>query len=136
VIQLRQAGAGHRLDPFVPPVKGNDRADCFVYRTIEDLEAMTAAGAKLQSGVVVGGGLLGLECAKALRDLGLETNVVEFAPRLMTVQVDEDGGRVCATRSKSWACTCTPAAAPWRLWTAPAPATAWCSTTAATWKPT
>jgi nitrite reductase (NADH) large subunit len=80
--------------PFVPPVKGNDRADCFVYRTIEDLEAMTEAGARSQSGVVVGGGLLGLECAKALRDLGLETHVVEFAPRLMTVQVDDDGGRV------------------------------------------
>jgi len=80
--------------PFVPPVPGNDRADCFVYRTIEDLEAMTEAGARSRSGVVVGGGLLGLECAKALRDLGLETHVVEFAPRLMAVQVDDDGGRI------------------------------------------
>lgn len=84
--------------PFVPPVKGNDRPDCFVYRTIEDLEAMTEAGARSTSGVVVGGGLLGLECAKALRDLGLETHVVEFAPRLMTVQVDEDGGRVLRSK--------------------------------------
>ena len=80
--------------PFVPPVPGHDRADCFVYRTIEDLEAMTECGARAQSGVVVGGGLLGLECAKALRDLGLQTHVVEFAPRLMAVQVDEGGGRV------------------------------------------
>ena len=84
--------------PFVPPVKGNDRPDCFVYRTIEDLEAMTECGARSTSGVVVGGGLLGLECAKALRDLGLETHVVEFAPRLMTVQVDEDGGRVLRSK--------------------------------------
>ncbi|ANQ84342.1 nitrite reductase (NAD(P)H) large subunit [Azoarcus olearius] len=80
--------------PFVPPVKGNDREQCFVYRTIEDLEAMKAAGAISRKGVVVGGGLLGLECAKALRDLGLETHVVEFAPRLMAVQVDDDGGRI------------------------------------------
>ena len=80
--------------PFVPPVPGHDRADCFVYRTIEDLEAMTECGARSRSGVVVGGGLLGLECAKALRDLGLQTHVVEFAPRLMAVQVDEGGGRV------------------------------------------
>jgi nitrite reductase (NADH) large subunit len=58
--------------------------------------------------VVIGGGLLGLECAKALRDMGLETHVVEFAPRLMAVQVDDSGGRCCAPRSKSWACTCTP----------------------------
>ncbi|MFL9711124.1 nitrite reductase large subunit NirB [Methylobacillus sp. Pita1] len=84
--------------PFVPPVPGRDRENCFVYRTIEDLEAMTAAGATARSGVVVGGGLLGLECAKALRDMGLETHVVEFAPRLMAVQVDESGGRVLLTK--------------------------------------
>ncbi|WP_321878259.1 nitrite reductase large subunit NirB [Paraburkholderia bannensis] len=80
--------------PFVPPIAGNDRSDCFVYRTIEDLEAMQARGASAKTGVVVGGGLLGLECAKALRDLGLQTHVVEFAARLMAVQVDEDGGRM------------------------------------------
>ncbi|WP_374263339.1 nitrite reductase large subunit NirB [Zoogloea sp.] len=84
--------------PFVPPVKGNDRADCFVYRTIEDLEAMTECGARSTRGVVVGGGLLGLECAKALRDLGLETHVVEFAPRLMAVQVDDDGGHILRSK--------------------------------------
>ncbi|MGI4779220.1 MAG: nitrite reductase large subunit NirB [Janthinobacterium lividum] len=80
--------------PFVPPVPGRDRPNCFVYRTIEDLEGMKACGARSKTGVVVGGGLLGLECAKALRDMGLETHVVEFAPRLMAVQVDEGGGRV------------------------------------------
>ncbi len=80
--------------PFVPPVPGRERADCFVYRTIEDLEAMLECGARGKSGVVVGGGLLGLECAKALRDMKLDTHVVEFAPRLMAVQVDDPGGRV------------------------------------------
>ncbi|WP_036229469.1 nitrite reductase large subunit NirB, partial [Marinobacterium jannaschii] len=78
--------------PFVPPVPGHDREHCLVYRTIEDLEQITASAAKGKVGVVVGGGLLGLEAAKALRDLGLETHVVEFAPRLMAVQLDEDGG--------------------------------------------
>ncbi|BBU29380.1 nitrite reductase large subunit [Burkholderia sp. THE68] len=80
--------------PFVPPVEGRDRDGCFVYRTIEDLEAMQSFGARAKTGTVVGGGLLGLEAAKALRDLGLETHVVEFAPRLMAVQVDDGGGRV------------------------------------------
>jgi nitrite reductase (NADH) large subunit len=80
--------------PFVPPLPGRERADCFVYRTIEDLVAMQECGARSKSGVVIGGGLLGLECAKALRDMGLQTHVVEFAPRLMAVQVDEGGGRV------------------------------------------
>ncbi|MGW8394780.1 nitrite reductase large subunit NirB [Pseudoduganella sp. HUAS MS19] len=80
--------------PFVPQIDGKDRKDCFVYRTIEDLEAMQECGARSKTGVVIGGGLLGLECAKALKDMGLETHVVEFAPRLMAVQVDDGGGRV------------------------------------------
>ena len=84
--------------PFVPPVPGFDRRDCFVYRTIEDLDAMRECGARSRSGVVIGGGLLGLECAKALRDLGLQAHVVEFAPRLMAVQVDDPGARVLRTR--------------------------------------
>jgi len=78
--------------PFVPPVTGNDRPTCLVYRTIEDLEAIKAAAANGKVGAVVGGGLLGLEAAKALTDLGLTTHVVEFAPRLMAVQLDEGGG--------------------------------------------
>lgn len=80
--------------PFVPPVPGHDRGNCLVYRTIEDLEAIEAAAKGSKVGVVVGGGLLGLEAAKALRDLGMETHVVEFAPRLMAVQLDEDGGQL------------------------------------------
>ncbi|RZJ11658.1 MAG: nitrite reductase large subunit [Rubrivivax sp.] len=80
--------------PFVPSVPGRDRAHCHVYRTIEDLEGMQASGKVSKSGVVIGGGLLGLECAKALRDMGLQTHVVEFAPRLMAVQIDDTGGRV------------------------------------------
>jgi len=78
--------------PFVPPIAGRDRPHCHVYRTIEDLEAIRDSAQGARVGVVVGGGLLGLEAAKALRDLGLETNVVEFAPRLMALQVDEGGG--------------------------------------------
>lgn len=80
--------------PFVPPVPGKDRPDCFVYRTIEDLEAMRECGARSKSGVVIGGGLLGLECAKALRDMNLQTHVVEFSPRLMALQVDTAGGEM------------------------------------------
>ena len=80
--------------PFVPAVQGRDRDGCFVYRTIEDLEGMLAAGQDAQSGVVIGGGLLGLECAKALRDMKLTTHVVEFSKRLMAAQVDDGGGEV------------------------------------------
>jgi nitrite reductase (NADH) large subunit len=88
--------------PFVPPVPGRDLPGCFVYRTLDDLDAIRAAatdavarpGAGRRSAVVVGGGLLGLEAARALRSLGLSPQVVEIAPRLMPVQVDEGGGAV------------------------------------------
>ena len=80
--------------PFVPPIKGNNATGTFVYRTIEDLEAIKAYAAQSCVGVVVGGGLLGLECANALQSLALETHVVEFAPRLMPVQLDETGGAI------------------------------------------
>lgn len=80
--------------PFVPPVPGHDRDNCLVYRTIEDLEAIAEAGKTSKVGVVVGGGLLGLEAANALKQMGVDTHVVEFAPRLMMVQVDEDGGNM------------------------------------------
>ncbi len=80
--------------PFVPPVPGHLRDNIFVYRTIEDLEAITAAAETARTGTVIGGGLLGLEAAKALKDLGLKTHVVEFAPRLMAVQVDDGGAEM------------------------------------------
>ncbi|WP_299931189.1 nitrite reductase large subunit NirB [uncultured Nocardioides sp.] len=78
--------------PFVPPVEGRGKDGCFVYRTIEDLEAIQAASAAATSGVVIGGGLLGLEAANALVQLGLDTHVVEMAPRLMPVQLDDGAG--------------------------------------------
>ena len=77
---------------FVPPVEGKDLPGTFVYRTIGDLEAMKAHAEGKRVGAVVGGGLLGLEAANALLGLGLQTHVVEFAPRLMAVQIDEGGG--------------------------------------------
>ncbi|SDI86967.1 nitrite reductase (NADH) large subunit [Frankineae bacterium MT45] len=87
--------------PFVPPVPGHDLANCYVYRTIADLEAIrdaaTAArerGRGRSAGMVVGGGLLGLEAAHALRLLGISPHVVEMAPRLMPLQVDEGGGQL------------------------------------------
>ncbi|WP_188151772.1 nitrite reductase large subunit NirB [Teredinibacter waterburyi] len=78
--------------PFVPPIPGKDQPHCLVYRTIEDLEDITASAKQSKVGVVVGGGLLGLEAANALQNLGLQVHVVEFAPRLMAVQLDEGGG--------------------------------------------
>lgn len=82
--------------PFVPPIEGRERPGVFVYRTLEDLAAIDAWAQRpeVSTGVVVGGGLLGLEAANALQNLGLETHVVEVAPRLMPAQLDDGGAEV------------------------------------------
>ncbi|EFL2236075.1 FAD-dependent oxidoreductase [Escherichia coli] len=78
--------------PWIPPIKGSDTQDCFVYRTIEDLNAIESCARRSKRGAVVGGGLLGLEAAGALKNLGIETHVIEFAPMLMAEQLDQMGG--------------------------------------------
>ncbi len=80
--------------PFIPPVPGHDQAHCLAYRTIDDLAEIKASAKGKKVGVVVGGGLLGLECANALKNLGLEAHVVEFAPGLMGVQLDDGGSQM------------------------------------------
>ncbi len=83
----------------VPPVPGTDLQGCFVYRTIDDVAALRQWVEALRErhdrplrGAVVGGGLLGLEAAGALQALEVASHVVEFAPRLMPIQVDDGGG--------------------------------------------
>ncbi|MBR8745253.1 nitrite reductase large subunit NirB [Nocardiopsis sp. MG754419] len=78
--------------PFVPPVPGHDLPGCHVYRTIEDLDALAGDARGSRAGVVIGGGLLGLEAANALRLLGVEAHVVELAPHLMPAQIDQGAG--------------------------------------------
>jgi nitrite reductase (NADH) large subunit len=83
---------------FVPPVPGHDLPACHVYRTLDDLDAIRAGAQRTleaghtDAGVVIGGGLLGLEAANALRQFGLQTHVIEMMPRLMAQQIDEGGG--------------------------------------------
>ena len=80
--------------PFVPPVPGREQPHIHVYRTLDDLDAIAVSAKSSKVGVVIGGGLLGLEAANAIKQLGLKTHVVEFAPRLMAVQLDQGGGEL------------------------------------------
>lgn len=76
---------------FMPPIAGSEKMGVFLYRTIEDLDAIMHYASNCRSAAVLGGGLLGLEAGKALLDLNLEAHVVEFAPRLMARQLDDAG---------------------------------------------
>jgi nitrite reductase (NADH) large subunit len=82
--------------PFVPPIPGKQRPGVFVYRTIEDLESMLAYAKdhNVKRAAVIGGGLLGLEAAKAVHDMGLESHIIEFADILLCRQIDADGHNV------------------------------------------
>jgi len=84
---------------FVPNIPGIEKDGVFVYRTIEDLELIQAYARKVQKGAVIGGGLLGLEAAKALLDLGVkEAHVIEFASRLMPRQIDTIGSAMLQSK--------------------------------------
>jgi nitrite reductase (NADH) large subunit len=82
----------------VPPIEGAGKAGVFVYRTIEDLAAIRDACARARSAAVIGGGLLGLEAARAVQEAGLQTHVVEVAPRLMPRQLDDRGAALLRER--------------------------------------
>lgn len=83
---------------FIPQMEGTERHGVFVYRTIEDLNQIADYSRKVTRGAVMGGGLLGLEAAKALLDLELETHVVEFSPRLMPRQIDDAGAVILSQK--------------------------------------
>ncbi|MBC8054026.1 MAG: nitrite reductase large subunit [Sphingobacteriaceae bacterium] len=86
---------------FVPDIPGIEKEGVFVYRTIEDLELISGYASNARNGAVMGGGLLGLEAAKALIDLGIkETHVIEFAPRLMPRQIDQPGSSMLQMKLK------------------------------------
>ncbi|MBM9499913.1 nitrite reductase large subunit [Leptospira sp. 201903071] len=84
--------------PFVPTFDGIDKKGVFVYRTIEDLEQILEFGASVRKATVLGGGLLGLEAAKALVDMNLKTDVVEFSSRLMPRQLDEAASSILKSK--------------------------------------
>jgi nitrite reductase (NADH) large subunit len=87
---------------FVPSIPGVEKKGVFIYRTIEDLEMMKDHAQKAKKGVVIGGGLLGLEAAKALLDLGIsDTHVIEFASRLMPRQIDDAGSKILESKLTS-----------------------------------
>lgn len=92
---------------FVPPIPGIETNGVFLYRTIEDLDQIIAFAPKATKGAVIGGGLLGLEAAKALVDLGIQqTAVVEFSSRLMPRQIDEMGSKFLQDKLRAFGLTC------------------------------
>ncbi len=79
---------------WIPPMEGAHCRGVFTLRTLDDARAIRQFAQSVRRAVVIGGGLLGLETARALRALGLEVTVLEFAPYLMPRQLDREGAAV------------------------------------------
>lgn len=81
-------------NPVVPEAKGTDLPGVFLYRTVEHLNAIVEYARTVKTAAVIGGGLLGLEAARALQQLGLDVAVIEArGPGLMARQLDREGGK-------------------------------------------
>lgn len=80
--------------PFVPPLAGFGGPGTFVFRTLDDCAQIAEYAAHCKKAVVIGGGLLGLEAARGLLTHGVSVSVIEAAPHLMPVQLDDEGGRI------------------------------------------
>jgi len=79
---------------FIPPCEGTDKDGVFTLRTLDDALAIKAYARQASTALVIGGGLLGLETARALHTAGLDVTVVEFFPYLLPRQLDQEGAEV------------------------------------------
>ncbi|WP_276736387.1 NADPH-nitrite reductase [Bacillus sp. (in: firmicutes)] len=80
--------------PFILPIPGADKQGVTAFRDIKDTDTMLAASKQYKKAAVIGGGLLGLEAARGLLNLGMDVSVIHLAPYLMERQLDATAGRL------------------------------------------
>ncbi|QCU13684.1 nitrite reductase large subunit [Bacillus subtilis] len=80
--------------PFILPIPGADKKGVTAFRDIKDTDTMLAASKQYKKAAVIGGGLLGLEAARGLLNLGMDVSVIHLAPFLMERQLDATAGRL------------------------------------------
>ncbi|MED4517407.1 NADPH-nitrite reductase [Bacillus subtilis] len=80
--------------PVILPIPGADKKGVTAFRDIKDTDTMLAASKQYKKAAVIGGGLLGLEAARGLLNLGMDVSVIHLAPFLMERQLDATAGRL------------------------------------------
>ncbi|AYK59541.1 NADPH-nitrite reductase [Bacillus subtilis] len=80
--------------PFILPIPGADKKGVTAFRDIKDTDTMLAASKQYKKAAVIGGGLLGLEAARGLLNLGMDVSVIHLAPFLMERQLDATAGHL------------------------------------------
>lgn len=83
--------------PFILPIAGSDKKGVTAFRDIKDTDEMLKASKKYKKAAVIGGGLLGLEAARGLLNLGMDVSVIHLAPYLMERQLDPTAGKLLQT---------------------------------------
>jgi nitrite reductase (NADH) large subunit len=81
-------------NPFILPIAGADKKGVTAFRDISDTDEMLEASKKYKKAAVIGGGLLGLEAARGLLNLGMDVSVIHLAPSLMERQLDPIAGKL------------------------------------------
>ncbi len=86
--------------PFIPPVEGLGKEGIFSFRSINDSERMReyCESKNIKEAIIVGGGLLGIETANSLSDLGVEVTIVEFFDRILPNQLDDEGSKILESK--------------------------------------
>jgi nitrite reductase (NADH) large subunit len=79
--------------PFTPPFEGVDKKGVYTLRTIEDAIAIKEYSQRVATAAIIGGGLLGIETARALTSLNINVSVIEFMPHLLPLQLDTEGAQ-------------------------------------------
>ncbi|UOQ48069.1 nitrite reductase large subunit NirB [Gracilibacillus caseinilyticus] len=79
-------------NPFILPLPGANKEGVMAFRTIDDCKQMIEASKKYKKAAVIGGGLLGLEAARGLLNLGMEVDVIHLADQLLNNQLDQTAG--------------------------------------------
>jgi NAD(P)H-nitrite reductase large subunit len=80
--------------PFVPPIEGLDEVDFNTFTTLEEAKALKEATIGKKDAVVLGAGLIGLQCAEALAHLGLNVTVVEMADMVLPQALDVPSSKI------------------------------------------
>lgn len=83
---------------WMPPIKGKEKKGIFTLRTMEDADGLLDWVEDHPDVVIIGGGLLGLEIARAIRNRGASVHVVEFFPRLLPRQLDDEGASILCSK--------------------------------------
>ncbi|UQD51885.1 NAD(P)/FAD-dependent oxidoreductase [Bacillus methanolicus] len=80
--------------PFVPSIPGVEKEGVVTFRTIDDCHKIVETSKRYKKAVVIGGGVLGLEAASGILNLGMKVDVVHNSKYIMQKQLDPTGSKM------------------------------------------